>query len=174
MYTTFWNLPKMIRFSNSLRSDNMWIWVWIRQEIILPKRHIFLCGNKQMESVELYDFLASIKQPFTWLSRAHPTDFDKRLEGEFLPVTSLGRFYRNIHCHSHAPFPSLRARLVNSYLSKDENRISGPKASDSRDRIFGILSLANDSDELKIYPTTPSLVQQYTQKQQWNWSCKEI
>ena len=68
----------------------------------------------------------------------------------------------------HAPFPSLRARLVNSYLSKDENRISGPKASDSRDRIFGILSLANDSDELKIYPTTPSLVQQYTQKQQWN------
>jgi hypothetical protein len=51
---------------------------------------------------------------------------------------------------------------VNSYLSKDENRNLGPKASDPRDRIFGILGLASDSDELKIYPTTPSLVQLYT------------
>jgi len=49
-------------------------------------------------------------------------------------------------------------------MSKDENQNPGPKALDPRDRIFGILGLASDSDELKIYPTTPSLVQQCTQK----------
>ena len=40
---------------------------------------------------------------------------------------------------------------MNSYLSKGENRNLGPKASDPRDRIFGILGLASESDELKIY-----------------------
>jgi hypothetical protein len=144
----------------TLSERNYWTRVWIVQEVAVPKEVTFMCGFKRLQ---YRNFAAAIlflaRKRGNILRTVTAADLSDSLRGAALttaistyPSPALGvligarRKYQDIG--EREPLIDLLTRgcVVASAVRSDR------QASDLRDRIYGLLGLSSDCDDLKIIP----------------------
>ncbi|MCJ1471782.1 hypothetical protein MMC13_000423 [Lambiella insularis] len=120
-----------------------WRRVWIIQEVMVAKALFFACGDAYIELSPLFaalNMLQSLRYPIESLLRAQYRSLIKIYErqAQFLLI---GAFFFGTKGPEEAPF-ILRELLQVSRQSAC--------ASDPRDRVFALLGVAGDSDQLRI------------------------
>jgi len=144
----------------TLSERNYWTRVWIVQEVAAPKEVTFMCGFKRLP---YRNFAAAIlflaRKRSNILRTVTAADLSDSPQGTALttmistyPSPALGVLigargrYQNIG--EREPLIDLLTRgcVVASAVRSDR------QASDPRDRIYGLLGLSSDCDDLKIIP----------------------
>jgi hypothetical protein len=141
-----------------LSKRTYWSRVWILQEVSLPQTLIFLCGSKRVDITTFnagFQFLAFAR----WTINNRVTFEDYRDPQSKLrsvsanpPSGAPNRLIgarRRYHSETgdRQPLVSLLHRTCFCNVSIDPL-----KATDPRDKIYALLSLASDSDQLRILP----------------------
>jgi hypothetical protein len=137
-----------------------WSRAWVIQEICLAQEPMYLCGEKKLPSVHLVDsinFLSSygVAQS-TKLSQMRSPEEIARARDQIMPLVDptamkallaiRGQYQKQ---QGTNPGPTLFSLLRTVYTRRTSN-VPGIMASDRRDKVFALLGLASDKDELQI------------------------
>jgi len=148
-----------------------WGRTWVLQEISLAQKAGFACGTRRLSrrcckaALSAFKALAYVFQEMTMLEKAASTAYQKSVAiagFDWRPTLQLAMW----NTQRYSPYPLL-ALLRATCLAATGNgfvTVVGLEASDPRDKIYGLLGLAADRDQLKEFGVHPD----------YSKSCQEV
>jgi hypothetical protein len=155
-----------------LFTRSWWSRTWVLQEISLAQKAGFVCGTKCLSrgrctaALVAFNALRSVLQDKLIYSKATLTPYQSSVAKADLndrPSIMLGMWY----VQKYKPLPLialLRATCSRGTQSPIPSTAHHLEATDPRDKIYGLLGLAADSDELKKFGLQPD----------YNQSCQDV
>jgi len=150
----FGNPPGSMRLLNAMVAWYKRAWfsrVWVVQEFSLSSNAVFVCGQKQLDvdlvkyGVQVFDFAVGRS------ANEGMTVEQRTMVSRYLYLEPTGAFFS---CRSRRRKLDMgigKGDTLSQILGKLYNTNRAPmSATDPRDRIYGLLGLANDSAELDI------------------------
>jgi hypothetical protein len=138
-----------------------WGRIWVLQELSLAQKAGFVCGTKRLSrrrctaALNAFKALGLVFQEMTLLMGFVPTAYQRSVvmaKFDWRPTVLLSMW--NTHRYSPYPlFALLRATCLSGLLHMDKDIIL--EATDPRDKIYGLLGLAVDGDELEEFGVLP-------------------
>ncbi|KAK1776760.1 heterokaryon incompatibility protein-domain-containing protein [Copromyces sp. CBS 386.78] len=137
--------------------------VWVKQELSLSRDAVFVCGNKPLKAVQLYVSALLFQGILYPITAGFPADLPKMTTDILRPLaTSMSLFdwlFDNLSAITAVLWWQLSTRLGEGDRSLFEllkrlytNPTCESISSKYRDRIYGLIGLASDADDLDLRP----------------------